>query len=102
MRRLADDEHNFVRTKSSSDVVNGREDEEFLIGITLLTDTWERRSGRVKALPKIGLDFLTPRIVKHDFRAIANGGGHVLDVTVVPSAVGPPMEVPASFFEPGN
>ena len=102
MRGLADDEHDFVRTQSSSDVVNGRENEEFLIAVTLLTDARERRSGGVKALPKIRLDFLAPRIVKHDFGAIADGGSHVLDVTVVPSAVCPPMQVPTTFFEPGN
>ena len=51
---------------------------------------------------EICLDFLTPRILKHDLGAITDGGSHILDVTVVPSAVGPSMQVPTTFLEPGN
>src|ERR1700730_8216071 len=101
MGRLADHQHDLMRAKSLPDVFDRREDKQLLIGVALLPDARERRSGGIETLPEICLDFLTPRILKHDLGAITDRGSHVLDVAVVPSAVGPPMQVPASLFEPG-
>ena len=102
MRRLADDQDDLARAERGLDVLDRRKHQQPLVGVALVADTLKRGACRVEVRAQIRLDLLAPGVVVHEVGAVANRGGDVLYVAVVPTAVGAAVEIPARFLEPGD